>query len=422
MTLTAPSKLTFQQKLENYAELAIKIGVGLKPGQRLLIGADVENAELVRLVAQKAYDAGARLVEAHWEDDFLTLARLKNAPEESLTEAVHVQTFALNDVAEHEDAVLWMRSTDPDLLKDIDPSRVNKAQTAMMKARAPYYGKVMVNALNWCIIAPPSKAWAQRIFPHLSPDEALEQMWDASFKIVRADVENPLEAWAQHNARLRKVREYLTQKQYSALEFKGGGTDLSVGLPEKHVWGGGSHHTTGNNAGLEFTANIPTEEVWTLPHRERVNGVARASKPLSYSGVLITDIEVHFEDGRIVSAKASKGQEVLEQMIATDEGSHRLGEVALVPHSSPISQSGLLFYNTLYDENAASHIAIGRAYRHNLEGGVEMPLEDFVTRGGNDSLVHVDWMIGSNEIDVTGVLPGGSREAVMVGGEWAFEV
>ncbi len=413
--------LNFQEKLENFAELAIKIGVGLKLGQRLLVGGDVENAEFVRLIVKHAYQAGARLVEVHWEDDAISLARFQHAPHDSFDEAVHVQTFALNDVGENFDAILWMRSTDPDLLSQIDPELVRRATTASMAARAPYYKKVMVNGINWCLVAPPSSAWAMRIFPDLPREAAVSAMWEAVFKIVRADLPNPLEAWAQHNENLRVRREYLNAKQYTALEFKGGGTDLSVGLPLNHVWGGGSHEVTeGPQDGAVFTANVPTEEVWTLPHRERVNGVAKASKPLSYSGVLIEDIEVHFVDGRITQATASKGQDILTNLIATDEGSHRLGEVALVPHSSPISQSGLLFYNTLYDENAASHIAIGKAYRHNLEGGTKMTDEDFTAAGGNTSLVHVDWMIGHGKMDIWGVLPDGSRESVMVQGEWAL--
>jgi aminopeptidase len=260
------------------------------------------------------------------------------------------------------------------------------------------------------------------MFPDLSPEQAMTAQWDAIFAATRADQPDPVGAWKAHLALLKTRRELLTGKQYRALHFRGGQTDLTVGLADNHIWGGGSALTQADPGagGIEFTANIPTEEVWTAPHRERVNGVVVSTKPLSYNGTLIDGIRIEFKDGRIVAASAKQGESTLHQMIETDEGSHRLGEVALVPNSSPISRSGLFFYNTLYDENAASHIAIGAAYRFNVQGGVDMDSEHFLATGGNESLTHVDWMIGSAEIDVDGLHQDGSREPVMRAGEFVI--
>lgn len=415
--------LTFEQKLENFAEVSLRVGVGLQAGQRLLVVSSPENTPLVHKIVKRAYELGARLVEVLWDDEVINLIRLQHAPLDSLDEPARVLSMALNDLAEKGDAILWFRSKDPALFKDIEAAKVGAHQTAFMKSRTPYFKKVTTNGINWCLMGPPIASWAKRILPHLSEKDALETMWDAVFKVIRADVEDPVGAWTRHNEVLRKTREYLNAKQYAALKLRGGGTDLTIGLPKRHIWGGGAHRVTqGEQEGLVFTANLPTEEVWTLPHREQVNGVAKASKPLSYAGVLITDIEVEFKEGRIVSAKASQGEETLKKLIATDNGSHHLGEIALVPHSSPVSQTQLLFCDTLYDENAASHIAIGSSYRNNLEEGIAMTDEAFRAAGGNISLVHVDWMIGHDKMDVWGIKEEGTEEPIMVQGEWAFSV
>ena len=409
--------LTFEEKLRNYARLAVQVGVGVKPGQRLLVQAPVETAALARLVVREAYAAGASFVDVRWDDDDVQLARFELAPDGTFEQISRWRVDAEIETAEAGGAVLAIRATNPNLLGSVDAERVATHQRTLAAYRRPYTAQVMTNRLNWNLISAPVSGWAELMFPDASAEQAVEQQWDAIFAATRADQPDPVALWETHLGDLKRRRDLLTGKQYAALHFRGGGTDLTVGLADDHVWGGGAADTP---AGITFTANIPTEEVWTAPHRERVDGTVVSTKPLSYNGTLIDGIRIEFKDGRITKASAGKGESALLKMIDTDEGSHRLGEVALVPHSSPISRSGLFFFNTLYDENAASHIAIGSAYRFNVRGGVDMPLEDFLAAGGNDSLTHVDWMIGSGEMDVDGVAKDGTREAVMRAGEFVM--
>ncbi|WP_291432422.1 aminopeptidase [Deinococcus sp.] len=409
--------LTFEEKLRNYARLAVRVGVGVKPGQRLLVQAPVETATLARLVVREAYAAGASFVDVRWDDDDVQLARFELAPDGSFDQISRWRVDAEIETAGAGGAVLAIRATNPNLLGGVDAERVATHQRTLAAYRRPYTAQVMTKRLNWNLISAPVSGWAELMFPDASAEQAVAQQWDAIFAATRADQPDPVVLWQTHLESLKRRRDLLTDKQYAALHFRGGGTDLTVGLADDHVWGGGAADTP---TGITFTANIPTEEVWTAPHRERVNGTVVSTKPLSYNGTLIDGIRIEFRDGRITKASASKGESALLKMIDTDEGSHRLGEVALVPHSSPISRSGLFFFNTLYDENAASHIAIGSAYRFNVRGGVDMPLEDFLAAGGNDSLTHVDWMIGSGEMDVDGVAKDGTREAVMRAGEFVI--
>lgn len=409
--------LTFEQKLQNYARLAVRIGLGVREGQRVLIQSPVDAAPLARAAVREAYAAGASFVDVRWDDDDVMLARFELAPEGTFEEISKWRVDAELETAEAGGAVLSIRATDPNLLGNVNADNVATYQRALATYRKPYSLQVMTNRLNWNLVSAPIPGWATLMFPGVSESEAMSKQWDAIFAATRADQPDPIAAWEEHLAGLKRRRETLTGKQYSALHFKGGGTDLTVGLADDHIWGGGSADTP---SGITFTANIPTEEVWTAPHRERVDGVVVSTKPLSYAGTLIDGIRIEFKDGRIVKASAEKGEAALHKMIETDEGSHRLGEVALVPHSSPISRSGLFFYSTLYDENAASHIAIGAAYRFNVRGGVDMSAEEFAAAGGNDSLTHVDWMIGSADMDVDGITKDGSHEAVMRGGEFVI--
>ncbi|OOV14298.1 aminopeptidase [Deinococcus sp. LM3] len=409
--------LTFEEKLRNYARLAVRVGVGVKPGQRLLVQAPVETAQLARLVVREAYAAGASFVDVRWDDDDVQLARFELAPDGTFDQISRWRVDAEIETAEAGGAVLAIRATNPNLLGGVDAERVATHQRTLAAYRRPYTAQVMTNRLNWNLISAPVSGWAELMFPDASAEQAVAQQWDAIFAATRADQPDAVALWEAHLGDLKRRRDLLTGKQYAALHFRGGGTDLTVGLADDHVWGGGAADTPG---GITFTANIPTEEVWTAPHRERVDGTVVSTKPLSYNGTLIDGIRIEFSGGRITKASAEQGESALLKMIDTDEGSHRLGEVALVPHSSPISRSGLFFFNTLYDENAASHIAIGSAYRFNVRGGVDMPLEDFLAAGGNDSLTHVDWMIGSGEMDVDGVAKDGTREPVMRAGEFVI--
>ncbi len=304
-------------------------------------------------------------------------------------------------------------------LKDQDPAHVAMVQKNSSIYAMPVSRRISNKEVNWSIIAAPSVAWATKVFPDLDGDAAVAALWESIFRICRVDQDDPIGAWQTHIAALKLRREALDAKQYRSLRYRAPGTELELGLPDDHRWMGGESRSKTDTL---FVANMPTEEVFTLPHRDRADGLVSSSKPLSYAGTLIEEFSLRFEAGRVVEVKAGKGEATLRKLVETDEGAGRLGEVALVPHGSPISQSGLLFLNTLYDENASSHLAVGRAYRICLEGGAEMSDENFLAAGGNDSLVHVDFMIGSELMDVDGVLDDGRVEPVMRKGEWAFEI
>jgi aminopeptidase len=409
--------MTFEEKLQNYADLAIKVGVGLQAGQRLIVRAPVESAPLVRMIAANAYQAGARLVDVMWKDDALTLARFKYAPRDSFEEFPAWRTETLAKAAEQGDAVLSLYAFDPDLLGEQDPELVALTQYVTNKHMLPFRQKILADATNWSIISLPLPAWAAKIFPDDPPDEQMSKLWEAIFKICRVDQPDPLAAWQKHIAQLAVKKDYLQAKQYTALKYTAPGTDLTVGLPENHLWLGVQHHT---QTGIPFVPNIPAEEVFTSPHKDKADGVVTSTKPLSYDGILIKNFSLTFENGHLSRVTAEKGETVLKKLAETDEGSGRLGEVALVPHSSPISQTGLLFYNTLFDENAASHLALGRAFRFCLKDGIAMSEEAFAAAGGNYSLIHVDFMIGSEQMNVDGVTKEGITEPILRGGEWAF--
>lgn len=410
--------LSFEQKLQNYAELAVKVGLGFQAGQRLFIRAPIEGAPLVRLIAASAYRAGARLVEVIWHDDALTLARFQYAPRDSFEEYPAWRAELLAQAAEAGDAVLSVLATDPDLLKDQDLELVTTVQRVHDQHLLPFRKLAMTERVNWSIVSLPIPAWAAKIFPGEPPEQQLSKLWDTIFTICRADRPDPVAAWQQHNQELVARKDYLTARQYTALKYTGPGTDLILGLPDGHLWQGGAGQT---HSGLTYIPNLPTEEVFTLPHKDQAEGVVTSTRPLSVGGVLIENFSLMFENGRVVKIAARKGEAMLNSLVETDEGSARLGEVALVPYSSPVSKSGLLFYNTLYDENAASHLALGRAYRFCLAGGSAMTEEEFAVAGGNNSFAHIDFMIGSRQMDIDGLTRNGGVEPVMRGGEWAFE-
>jgi aminopeptidase len=411
------TSLTFEQKLQNYANLALKVGLNLQADQRLIIRAPLGSASLVRLITAGAYQMGARLVDVLWNDEALTLIRFQHAPRDSFEEFPAWRTEALTQAAEQGDAVLSILAKDPDLLKDQDPDLITVVQRVTDTHMLPFRQKAMADALNWSILSVPDPAWAAKIFPDDTFEGQISKLWDTIFKVCRVDQVDPVAAWEDHLAQLAAKRDFLNDKQFTALTYSAPGTDLTVGLPENHVWEGGRKETQSD---ISFIPNLPTEEVFTMPHKDRVNGVVASTRPLSYGGVLIDKFSLTFEDGRVVKITAEKGEAVLRRLIESDEGAARLGEVALVPYSSPISQTGLLFYNTLFDENAASHLALGRAYRFSVKGGAKMSEEAFAAAGGNLSLTHVDFMMGSQEMDIDGLTADGRAEPVMRRGEWAF--
>ncbi|API91889.1 aminopeptidase [Virgibacillus pantothenticus] len=407
-----------QQTQEKYAELALRTGVNLQTGQALMINAPIEGADFTKIVVRKAYEMGAKDVHINWVDDELTRLKFEYAPDEVIAHFPEWKVMLHNSFAEDGAAILNIRSTNPDLLQGIDPSRVAKANKAGAEAMKKFRKYTMNDKIAWSIISIPTGDWAQKIFPDKSREDAIESLWAAIVKIVRVDQENPVAAWETHNESLRVAREILNKKSYQKLIFKAPGTHLEMELPEGHIWKGGSAQT---EDGVTFNPNMPTEEVFSLPHKYGVNGTVASTKPLNYGGSLIDRFQLTFKDGKVVDFKAEQGQETLEHLLNIDEGSKRLGEVALVPHESPVSQSGLIFYNTLFDENASCHIALGKAYPTNLEGGSKMNEEELDRHGVNDSLSHVDFMIGSEQLDIDGMFADGTTEPVFRNGTWAWK-
>ena len=409
--------MTFDEKLVSYAALIAEVGLNVQAGQQLMIAAPIEASPLLARVSEAAYKRGVRYVYPFYNDDALTLARFQYAPRDSFDFYPAWLAQGMLEMLNQNGARLSVTGGDPDLLKDQDGDAIAAVQKAAQTALKPFMQKVMNDAVNWCVVAVATPAWAEKVFPDAPEGERVGKLWDAIFKAVRADSDDAVANWQEHLGELEARRGYLNERRYRALHYRGPGTDLLLGLADGHIWRGGASE---NDAGTTFVANLPTEEVFSAPHRARVEGTVHSSKPLSYSGQLIDDFSLTFKDGRVTEVKAAQGQDALERLLATDEGATRLGEVALVPHSSPISQSGLLFYNTLFDENAASHLALGRAYRFCADGGTTMSDAEAEAVGLNDSLTHVDFMIGSAEMEITGVRDDGSEEPVMSAGEWAF--
>ena len=406
--------LSFDDKLERLAEVAVKVGVGLLPGQKLIVTGHVDALPLVHRVVAAAYRAGSRYVITDLYDDKLALQRYRFAPRDSFEEFPVFQIESRLKAIEEGYALLWIAADDPLVMRGQDSELLRVAGQTRAKHSKPVSDKIGQFAINWCIIGAASPRWAELVFPN--QEDAVEKLWDAIFAASRADQPDPVAAWKAHTDLLEAKIQHLNARRYSALYFRGPGTDLRVGLVDGHRWAGGAGKAKN---GAVCVPNMPTEEVFTTPHRERVDGVVTATKPLSFRGTLIENIRMRFENGRVVEASADSGEEVLRGLLDTDEGARRLGEVALVPHNSPIAQSGLLFYETLYDENAASHIALGGFYDECLEGSSGMTEEEKVKAGANDSLIHVDWMIGSDKVDVDGIAQDGKAEPLMRGGEWA---
>ena len=403
-------------KLDRLAEVAVKVGLALQPGQDLFLTAPVTALPLVRRIAEHAYKAGAGLVTPLLSDEQVTLARFRNGADAGFDRA---PTWLYDGVAKAfsaNTARLAIVGDNPMLLSGEDPAKVARANKANSMAYQPALEKIAGFDINWSIVAYPGPSWAQLVFPDETEDAAVTKLADAIFAASRVDLADPVAAWDAHNGVLQARTAWLNGHRFHALHFRGPGTDLTVGLADGHEWQGGASMAKN---GIICNANIPTEEVFTTPHALRVDGHVSSTKPLSYQGTLIDRISVRFEAGRIVEAKAAQGEAVLNKVLDTDAGARRLGEVALVPHSSPISKSGLLFYNTLFDENAACHIALGQCYSKCFLDGANLSPEQIAAQGGNKSLIHIDWMIGSGEVDIDGVHADGRRVPVFRKGEWA---
>ncbi|NTF53564.1 aminopeptidase [Rhizobium rhizogenes] len=403
-------------KLEKLAEVAVKVGLQLQGGQDLLVTAPVAAMPLVRLITREAYKAGAGLVSTFYSDEETTLARYEYGHDESFDRAASWLYEGMGKAFANNTARLAISGDNPMLLSGQDPAKVARANRANSAAYKPALEKISNFDINWNIVSYPNPSWAKLVFPDDPEVIAVAKLAKAIFSASRVDVEDPVAAWAEHNANLRKRSEWMNGQRFATLHFQGPGINLKVGLADGHEWHGGA--STAKN-GITCNPNIPTEEVFTTPHALRVEGHVSSTKPLSHQGTLIDNIQVRFEGGRIVEAKATRGEEVLNKVLDTDEGARRLGEVALVPHSSPISASGILFYNTLFDENASCHIALGQCYSKCFVDGATLSQEQITAQGGNSSLIHIDWMIGSDKVDIDGIKPDGSSVPVMRKGEWA---
>ena len=405
----------FEQKLSRLAEVAVHVGLGLGPGQQLVMTATLDAVALARRITEQAYKAGATLVTTLLGDEESTLLRYRHAPDASFDVAASWLYEGMAQAYRNGAARLAIAGGNPALLSEQDPEKVSRANRAASKAYRPAMELITRHDINWTIVSCATPAWAKAVFPDLPQDKAMRRLWDAIFAASRADRTDPVAAWKAHDDKLHAWANRMNGKRYAALHFKGPGTDLKVGLADDHLWLGGG--TTAGN-GRYCIPNMPTEEVFTTPHKDRVEGQVTSTKPLSHQGTMIDGICVRFVGGRIVEAHASRGEQVLERMIDTDDGARRLGEVSLVPQSSPIAASGLLFNNTLYDENAACHIALGQAYSNCVKDGDKLKPDELQARGANESLIHVDWMIGSGKIDVDGLTSEGKAEPVMRQGEW----
>lgn len=403
--------------LEQYARLIVNTGVNLQQGQTLVITSPIECAAFARMIAEQAYTSGARDVVMKWKDELFSKLRYLKAPEAVFNEFPDWEKEFYMTYVRQGAAFVSIAASDPELLKDVQPERVSKAQKASNTALKEYRERLMSNKNVWCVVSIPTKAWATKVFPNLDEQAAIAKLWEAIFRTVRVDAVDPVSAWEEHKSKLKQHMDFLNSSRFKFLRYSNSlGTNLEIELPDNHIWLGGSEYTP---EGIEFIANMPTEEVFTLPKKTGVNGTVFSSKPLHYNGNLIDKFSLTFKAGKIVDFQAEKGYEILKKLIETDEGSCYLGEVALVPFDSPISTANILFYNTLFDENASCHLAIGKAYPVCIKGGEIMTKQEMNEFGVNDSLVHEDFMIGTQDLEIIGITASGEEITVFKQGIFA---
>lgn len=407
----------FEDLLNQYADVTVKIGLNVQQNQQVMIFAPIESPDFVRKVVQKAYEAGAGHVYVEWSDEQTTRLNLERAPMKALSHYPEWRSSAYRELSEQNAAFLYIYSPNPTLLQGIDPLRVAAAQKATAAANKQFSNDKSSARVSWTIVSVPTSAWAATVFPDKSENARIEALWRQIFKITRADQKNPKDAWEKHIQTLTDRLNYLNEKRFKKLLYKAPGTDLTIELPFDQLWVGGGMT---NDQGVPFQPNIPTEEVFTMPLKNGVNGTVSSTKPLNYGGSLINNFRITFKDGRIIDYHAEQGADTLKQIIETDEGAHYLGEVSLVPHHSPISETNLIFYNTLFDENASCHLAIGHGFPFNLRDGRNMSEEALAAAGMNQSLMHVDFMVGSANLDITGEASDGTRIPIFRGGNWAI--
>ena len=404
--------------LIKYASLAVNIGVNIQKDNILVISSPIETAEFARLITEEAYKSGAKDVIVHYGDQKLTKIKLENSSLETISNIPEWQAESYNYYARQEACFISISASDPDGLKGVPVEKIGASQKARTSALKEYFDNSMSNKCRWCVLSVPTLSWAKKVFPKVSDDEAMESLWDVIFKTVRVDTENPVNAWEKHNAYLEEKIKFMNNNNFKSVHLKSAnGTDLNIELPEGHIWAGGSERDVN---GIPFNANMPTEEVFTLPKKTGVNGIVYSSKPLSYGGNLIDNFSITFKDGKAIDFTAETGYDVLKQMLESDEGAKYLGEVAFVPYNSPISNSKLIFFNTLFDENAACHLAFGRAYESCVKDADKYSEEELEKIGVNNSVIHVDFMIGTSDLEITGINKNNETVQIFSNGNWIF--
>ena len=407
--------------IDQYARLVVRVGVNLRKGQTLVVSSPIECADFARSIQKEAYEAGAREVVFRWNDEKSARVTYDLAPDEIFDESPEWLRVFSDGYADAGAAFVSIAASDPELMKGVDPKRISRKNKANNVALEHYRSRLMSNRNAWCVASVPTEAWARKVFPGKPGPEAMEALWDAIAKTVRVDQADPVAAWRAHQAALNARLAFLNGHAFKALRYRNAaGTDLTIALPAGHVWFGGGDDIVGAAETYAFVANMPTEEVFTMPRRDGANGRIVSTMPLNYNGNLVEDFWFRLEDGVVVDFGARKGAEVLREMLDTDEGARRLGEVALVPYESPISRMGILFYNTLFDENASCHFALGKAYPTCIAGGPEMSKQELLAAGVNDSLIHVDFMVGSKDLEIVGVMADGSEVPVFTKGNFAL--
>lgn len=406
----------FAEKLRKYAELIVRIGVNVQKGQPVVLYISVTQQELAHLIVEEAYRAGASEVMIEWKDTFSERAFLKYASEERIDNVPEYIVRKGDYIAKNRAARISVISADPGAYAGLDQTRVARSQAADGRALKQVRKATMNNDLSWTVVSAADQAWAEKVFPDRKGQDAVEALWEEIFKTTRIDQADPVEAWHEHDRKLHEKADWLNGQQFSALHYTSPVTDITIGLPENHIWEGAGSFTPEN---VEFMANMPTEEVFTAPDCRRIDGHVTSTKPLSYAGSILEDMKFTFRDGKIVEATAKKGQDVLDHLLKTDEGVLSLGEVSLVPDPSPISQSGIIFFNTLFDENASDHLALGASYPSNIQGGTRMSDDELAARGMNLSQAHVDFMVGSADMNIDGIRKDGTTVPVFRNGDWA---
>lgn len=407
----------FNENLKKYARLIAETGVNVQDNHTVVLQISVDQAPLARLITEEAYRLGAAEVIVQWSDETIQREFLAHAATDRIENVPQYKIDQTDDWIAKGASRISVVSSNPDALAGVDAQRVAAFQTANGKALVNLRKATQANKVSWTVVAAASEGWAAKVFPELATsEEQVDALWNEIFKTTRIYEENPVIAWDIHDKKLQEKAAELNEQQFTALHYTAPGTDLTIGLPKNHLWEGAGSY---NARGEEFMANMPTEEVFTAPDSRRVDGYVSSTKPLSYAGTIISGMKFTFKDGKVVDFSAEQGEEALKNLLAIDEGAKHLGEVALVPDPSPISQSGLIFYNTLFDENASNHLAFGSAYAFNLQGGTEMSEEELAAAGLNRSQTHVDFMVGSDKMNIDGIKEDGTIVPVFRNGDWA---